>query len=291
MKTITLLLFFLLPIILMAQEEASFKLYFEDFTGNKDTLILGYDENATNGIDVAYGEENIISQLWSGGFEVRISDAQIAYPDPPYSIYSYPNSENFHSKKQIIKKDCLSNLWNSFELTLLIKNAVYPVKFTINSDAWVSGCSSLSFVTDLHPGCWFDCSVTGTEYLIDNPIEILNGDIDGTVYELTQSTMRSITDSDTLDVFWIQYGGDEVTAGLNNLNPQTSLSYIVKEGSLLKLTNDYISCVMYNSMGQQVRESEMEDGMLNCSNLEKGIYYLFLGEKNNNLTQARLIIL
>ncbi len=43
-----------------SQEEFSFTLYFEDAIGNKDSLILGYDELATNGEDEEFGEENVI---------------------------------------------------------------------------------------------------------------------------------------------------------------------------------------------------------------------------------------
>lgn len=69
-----LLILFLIPIYTMAQEEFSFELYFEDALGNKDTVILGYDPNATDVIDITFGEVNILSQPWGSNFDVRIGD-------------------------------------------------------------------------------------------------------------------------------------------------------------------------------------------------------------------------
>jgi hypothetical protein len=71
-KLIILILLF--PNIFFSQEEFSFELYFEDALGNKDTLVLGYDPLATDSIDVAFGEVNIINQPWNSVFEVRTAN-------------------------------------------------------------------------------------------------------------------------------------------------------------------------------------------------------------------------
>jgi hypothetical protein len=57
-----------------AQPEFSFQLFFEDAIGNKDTVTLGYDYNATSGIDAAFGEVDILGVTWNNDFEVRGSD-------------------------------------------------------------------------------------------------------------------------------------------------------------------------------------------------------------------------
>jgi len=54
-----------------AQEEFSFELYFEDAVGNRDTLVLGYDENATDTIDSGFLEIDISGSIWNNTFEVR----------------------------------------------------------------------------------------------------------------------------------------------------------------------------------------------------------------------------
>ncbi|MCF8417129.1 MAG: hypothetical protein K9G40_12865, partial [Crocinitomicaceae bacterium] len=89
--------------LLFAQEEFSFELYFEDALGNKDTLILGYDSNATNGIDPLFGELNMTGQPWDNTFEVRAGNGYLGEPDFPLNI----NNFDYQTKKQIKFKDCL----------------------------------------------------------------------------------------------------------------------------------------------------------------------------------------
>ncbi len=67
------IILFLCTGILIAQE-FSFTLNFEDALGNTDSLIIGYDNNGTDGIDAAFGEVNIISVPYNSGIDVRISD-------------------------------------------------------------------------------------------------------------------------------------------------------------------------------------------------------------------------
>jgi len=55
----------------IAQEEFSFQLFFEDDSGNKDTLRLGFDPLATDSIDGSFGEVNLMNQAWDTVFEVR----------------------------------------------------------------------------------------------------------------------------------------------------------------------------------------------------------------------------
>lgn len=62
----------LVSIFSLAQEEMSFQLYFEDLSGNKDTLTVGWDSLATDSIDANFGEIDISNQPWNSAFEVRI---------------------------------------------------------------------------------------------------------------------------------------------------------------------------------------------------------------------------
>lgn len=62
MKKKLFLLFFLIPGGLFGQQTPGFEfeLYFEDALGNRDTIILGYDDSATDGIDIGFEEERLI---------------------------------------------------------------------------------------------------------------------------------------------------------------------------------------------------------------------------------------
>src|SRR5690554_936883 len=81
MKKKLFLLFFLITGGLFGQQtpEFEFELYFEDAAGNKDTITLGYDENATDSVDIAFGEANLAGQLWGEDLDVRIGDIAYSY--------------------------------------------------------------------------------------------------------------------------------------------------------------------------------------------------------------------
>jgi hypothetical protein len=119
MKQLIFFLFFL-PMITSAQE-FSFELYFEDALGNRDTLVLGYDPLATDSIDVAFGEENIIAQPWDSVLDVRIGNKT-------YSENTWLTENTYLSKKQIISSFCENSIISSrISIQFYAKN--YPIKF------------------------------------------------------------------------------------------------------------------------------------------------------------------
>jgi hypothetical protein len=122
MKQLIFFLFFL-PMITSAQE-FSFELYFEDALGNRDTLVLGYDPLATDSIDVAFGEENIIAQPWDSVLDVRIGNKT-------YSENTWLTENTYLSKKQIISSFCENSIISCrISIQFYAKN--YPIKFKWN---------------------------------------------------------------------------------------------------------------------------------------------------------------
>ncbi|MBU3658750.1 MAG: T9SS type A sorting domain-containing protein [Flavobacteriales bacterium] len=116
-----LIFIFLLPLCLTAQPEFSFDLYFEDALGNRDTVTIGYDPQATDGIDELFGEENIISQPWDSVLDVRIGNKT-------YTENTWLTDNTYLSKKQIISSYCNNSITSSrISLQFYAKN--YPLKF------------------------------------------------------------------------------------------------------------------------------------------------------------------
>ena len=140
MKTI-LLLFLFISYNLLSQE-FSFPLYFEDAKGNKDTITLGYDINATDGIDASFGEENINIIPWDSILDVRVG----------YLFRDY----RFLTKKQILNKDCNKAVYPHYA-TIPIKSKNYPVKISWNKDLFNNSCRNKTILTDWSPGGWFRC--------------------------------------------------------------------------------------------------------------------------------------
>lgn len=67
-----IILFLTLPYFGVSQEIAFFEttIFFEDAAGNKDSVVVGHDENANNTYNEIFGEINII-EPWNSVFEVR----------------------------------------------------------------------------------------------------------------------------------------------------------------------------------------------------------------------------
>ena len=52
----------------------SINMNFQDAAGNRDTLILGYDSNASDTIDTFFNEMNILSTSFDTGLDVRVGN-------------------------------------------------------------------------------------------------------------------------------------------------------------------------------------------------------------------------
>jgi len=96
MKKVIPLIVLLLAIYSSNAQQFSFELYLADMHGNADTLILGYDSNASDSIDSQFDEIDILNNPWDSVFEARIS---------PLTEWMGPvNNHNpqFQLKKQIL---------------------------------------------------------------------------------------------------------------------------------------------------------------------------------------------
>ena len=129
MRKLNTVFFLLLLSQLAIGQEFSFKMYFEDAIGNKDTLELGYDVNATDTIDAILGEINIIGIPLDSVFDIRISDA-----------YWNNNVGTFQTKKQIVQSNNCRAL--SF-ITIDLKCNNWPVTAT-----WDNSVSVILAVTE-----------------------------------------------------------------------------------------------------------------------------------------------
>lgn len=125
----------------MAQEEFSFELYFEDALGNKDTVILGYDPNATDVIDITFGEVNILSQPWGSNFDVRIGDRSY---ETNNGTTNWLTSNTYQSKKQILSSYCDQYDKKSETISLQFKIDNLPIKIKWNGNVFGDSCRAHS---------------------------------------------------------------------------------------------------------------------------------------------------
>ena len=95
-------------------------LYFEDAKGNKDSIIVGFDENADYVIpDPLFGEDKL-NTPFDSIFEVRVVKST-SYWDSPIT-----------GKKRIDRAE--KSVFGSFSLSILINAKYNPIKITCNKD-------------------------------------------------------------------------------------------------------------------------------------------------------------
>jgi hypothetical protein len=111
-------------------------IYVMDLNGNIDSVIIGYDVNATFGIDAQFGEVDITNQPWDSILEVRVA--------PSY------NKDNQLGKKQITKSFCDPNYpfgRGAGVVTLSIRTHT-PVAISWNMQDFQNECIDSSTIVD-----------------------------------------------------------------------------------------------------------------------------------------------
>ncbi|MFM6935958.1 MAG: T9SS type A sorting domain-containing protein [Flavobacteriales bacterium] len=258
-----------------------FQMYFEDATGQKDTLTFGYDAAATDSIDASFQEMNIISQPWSNQFEARIAvfaqnfciGGEFA-TDPIAGLL----------KKQIKKEDCIDQIVSVSYVQL--KNAVYPISITWDSTLFNDPCRSNSIITDWHPGGWFDVIIG------NNPqYPTLLKDLDSASFTHTE-THHINGNQDTTDVLFVALGNiHQVFVGLdeptNNMNiypnPTTGVIHLDLNG------NQHLQSLTLVNLNGQRFETNVTSDQIDISGLSAGIYFLEVLFDSGKMEQIKVI--
>lgn len=262
----------------------SFELYFEDALGQKDTLVFGYDLNATDSIDVSFQETNIISQPWSNQFEARIS------------VLEYPNDfgwDEYNSltevgqlKKQIKKEDCLGQ---SLYISLIqMNNPVYPVSITWDNSLFADQCKINSVITDWHPSGWFDAFVGGVTP--HEPIELRTQN--SATFEYT--AIHNINSNlDTLDVLYFALGNNNQVFVKSLVLDKIGLSVYPNPSSNgifhIEFNNgQQLKSVVLNDIKGQSFEIPFASNNIDISQLTNGIYFLSVQFENGAIETIKL---
>lgn len=156
----------ILVLILMASllakgQDFSFRMYFEDSAGNKDSLNIGYDlTGSRDSILFQFNEINIADTPYNQEFDVRISnqaDINMGYTDQ--SLY--------HSKSKTIRYYCpFDGFWsieNPF-VNIDIYTENWPVTVSWNQDFFLEECLSGSLFTPWHPRGWWDSGIYYSDF-------------------------------------------------------------------------------------------------------------------------------
>lgn len=275
MKTITYILSFI-PAIVMAQEDFSFPLYFEDAVGNRDTLIVGYDINATSGIDNIFGEVNTISVPWSENFEVRITDKM------PSILYGETENETFRTKKQIIKKYC-GEAWSYWDnIYIDIKNLQFPITISYINGIFQNQCVIGTVLQNYEENAWFDAGFFDG-YLSHHSMSIQ--------YNESHLTYQD-EDGATIYSFWLKIGDNSLLT-LNNKELKKPYNGSVfpnpiEAGGILYI-GYAANYTITDVHGKILQAGKTEENSIQLNHYEQGIYMLTI-ESNGKIYQQKISI-
>ena len=149
MKQLFFILMFFMHLSIFGQE-FSFSMYFEDAVGNKDTLVLGYDPAATDGLDLQFGEENILDEPFIKDLDVRAGIRNYTW-----------QIDTLLTKKYIMPNDCnLERVPQPVDIYIYCKH--FPLRVSWDS-VFNDDCNKYSFIADWGLGSWFDCVYGGEQ--------------------------------------------------------------------------------------------------------------------------------
>lgn len=170
----------------------SFKMFFEDSAGNRDTIIIGYDPSGTDGIDPQFGEINIVDVPLNTSLDVRITDEW-----NNRFVSNIPGS--FHTKTQIVEQKNCGDAYTINSIDIFTDN--WPVTVSWDSTLFADTCLEGSLFTSVMPLGWWDTGgflsfLTNTKSVSFTPNE--------SDYNEFYSYINN--NNDTIDVFWQTFG-------------------------------------------------------------------------------------
>lgn len=234
-------------------------IYFEDSSGQSDSLVLGYDELASYGIDSAFGEIDLIDSAYTNDFEVRAA------------IYDY--GANWHelpriieSKKMIVSNVCSfpSSTGEENAIMVVIKSQYWPVTIRWDNSLFQEECNFIDIV-DCTPGGWFDVCGGGHPHTL---FEMRLAD--SVSYYDTE--FKIDTEQDTLSALFFRFYKD-LDSGVKDEyemanilfpNPTTgliSLDYELAADDNIRITDIFGRSIPFTFNNQQIDLSFAQDGL------------------------------
>ncbi len=256
-------------------QEFEFPLFFEDVFGDKDTIFLGYDMEATTGIDEAFGEINIKGTPLTG-LDVRIIDYD--YDNIYCEIEGNNDNSSFHTKKQIIDGNCDMPAFPA--LGIIIDKNRFPIKINWDKDIFPSTCGQGPILTDWYPGGWFDLPCDNTQEVV------YMSTIDSVIFATTSLGVY-IIEGDTVNyLFYNLVSGGVATEDWNQTdyvsifpNPTNDKMEVSAEG--------FIDIMLYDITGNLLffKENVYQNIELSLNDYPTGLYYVKIKKENRMVTK------
>ena len=281
MKKLTFILVLLFIYNQTKAQTFQFKLFFTDGIGNKDTLILGYDEKGTENIDTLFKEKNIVGTPLKSDFDVRISDA-----------FFHNGIANYHTKKQILPDSCAGRFFPIVSIDIKCKN--WPVTATWDSASFTNQCREGSVFTSFHPGGWWDVlgfpsDLYRVEFAKKNKVTFTSNYDPKTGFKEKYAYVNS--SNDTIPVFWMAFGNLTLpTLALEKIsNEFNSYPNPVKDFLTFDLQKEIIQEVHIVDMMGRSEFVDYKNGKVDLRNYNSGYYLLTIHRKDGMISTWKIV--
>lgn len=260
--------------------EFEFQLYLKDALNNRDTITLGYDSKATNGIDENFNELDILNLPWSSDFEARVGNKIYIEDD-------WIRENSYNTKKQILKEYCSDILRRSDTVSIQFNIENLPIVLNIElptTNDLIADCINLSsffgrgYPTsgDAYMGATFGFFKHDSLIIDYDSYGALCGYILGTKF----MELKTFVDENNrkIGVMQFMFRGDEPLGIDENKvlkwnvypNPATDLITVSING----FDNENFLFKIYSIDGSLVRKEQFLENEIDIRDLEDGIYFL-----------------
>lgn len=290
MKTLCFILIISIYSIANSQE-FSFQMTFTDAIGNSDSLIMGFDENATDTMDAEFGEINIKDSTLNPVFDVTITN------EMKKIATIYDTVAIFHTKKQISKKNCETF---SEPIAIDIKCDHWPVTATWDNTKFTNdSCLEGSVITSLHQGLWWDVGTPSDLYYITlksiNKVTFTSNADEHFHTEDVAEAAYINSEGDTISVFWVALGTNEIIkigTLINDDSPDNSIVlYPNPCKNKLNFTQVGIQTIsVMDYIGKTVLTTNtLIENEVDLSGLSEGIYFIKLRSMDGEVFTKKII--
>lgn len=269
MKTIIqILALCLLHVGFIYSQEFSFKMYFEDAAGFKDTIELGYDAMATDSVDEAFGEVNIINEPLDTNFYVIITNE--------WRQQAWGGKATYYLKKQIVGKE--TGVWNYalYSIVMIdIFSENWPVTAIWDNSLFDDDIRRASVFTSAAPG--FDVgsrSDLGIVNLFENDRATFTANHEKEFLNLSYIN----SNEDTVSIFWVDMM-DKLIFGdvdeINTIERDVNLVYNskLKTATLSEFYNNIKGIRMFGIDGKEI-PVKTANNVIYLNRIDAGIYFL-----------------
>ncbi|MEM1358093.1 MAG: T9SS type A sorting domain-containing protein [Bacteroidota bacterium] len=256
-------------------QDFTISIYFEDATGNKDTIVSGAAQDANWGYDPQYDSENINGVARHPNLDVRLSTNR------PWNFSNLP--DNYQAKTNIIPYE-----WIIF---LEVSTSSWPITMNWRWAGTPTQSVESSFLSDDF-GFEVDGTAPSESLTLLNITSSKPSGVGNAI--LQRSTSNLAVAGDTIHVYALSFRERPVST-FSVLTPNATQLKLFPNPVEAKLqltgtlTDQITSAVLYDVFGRQIKDFARMPGEIPTADLLPGYYLLLFTDKQGRRWSKRFI--